>query len=90
MQPEITVNGVVVGKAIPNAYFFVDRKSGSYEIATAAEPERKFTLTLGSGQTQYVSLEFTVSWFLVAHINPEPVDDATGAKGIAGLHYIGN
>jgi hypothetical protein len=87
VQPDITVNGEVVGKALPNTYFYVDRKPGSYEIATTAEPDRKFTLTLASGQTRYVSLEFTVSWFLVAHINPEPVDDATGVKGMAGLHY---
>ena len=89
VQPEVTVNGQIVGTAVPNAYFHVDRKPGSYEIATTTEPDRKFALTLGSGESRYVSLEFTVSWFLVAHINPVPVDSATGAKDIAGLHYTG-
>jgi Protein of unknown function (DUF2846) len=88
VQPDVTVNGEVVGKALPNVYFFVDRKPGTYEIATIAEPERKITLTLGNGETRYMSLEFTVSWFLVAHINPVPVDSAVGAHDMAGLHYM--
>ena len=87
VQPEVTVSGQVVGKANPNEWFCVDRKPGTYEISTVSEPDRKFSVTLASGQTRFASLEFTVTWFLVAHINPEPVDNATGAKGIAGLRY---
>ena len=87
VQPEITVAGEVVGNALPNAWFCVDRKPGTYEISTVSEPDRKFSLTLARGETRYASLEFTVSWFLVAHINPVPVDNATGEKGVAGLHY---
>ena len=88
LQPEVTVNGEVVGKALPNAYFYVDRKPGTYEIATTAEPGRTSTVTLKGGDTHYMSLEFTVSWFLVAHINPVPVDGATGARDMAGLHAM--
>ena len=87
VQPEVTIGGEVVGKAIPNEWFCVDRKQGTYEISTVSEPDRKFSVTLASGQTRYASLEFTVTWFLVAHINPELVDNATGEKGIAGLRY---
>lgn len=87
VQPEVTVNEVVVGTAIPNAWFCVDRKPGTYQLSTVSEPERKLAVTLAAGETRYASLEFTVSWFLVAHINPVPVDSATGEKGIAGLHY---
>ena len=87
VQPDVTINGEIVGKAYPNEWFCVDRKPGSYEISTVSEPGRKSSVTLASGQTRYASLEFTVSWFLVAHINPELVDSATGEKGIAGLKY---
>jgi hypothetical protein len=87
VQPEVTVGGAAVGKAVPNAWFCVDRKPGAYEVSTVDEPDRRFTVTLAAGETRYASLEFTVSWFLVAHINPVLVDDATGAKGVAGLHY---
>lgn len=87
VQPEVTVGGAAVGKAIPNAWFCVDRKPGSYEVSTVEEPDRSFTVTLAASETRYASLEFTVSWFLVAHINPVLVDNATGEKGVAGLHY---
>jgi hypothetical protein len=90
VQPEVTIDGQVVGKALPNEWFCVDRKPGTYEVSTVSEPDRKFSVTLGSGQTRYASLEFTVTWFLVAHINPELVDNATGEKGSAGLRYHSN
>lgn len=87
VQPDVTIAGQVVGKAYPNEWFCVDRKPGTYEISTVSEPDRKVVVTLASGQTRYASLEFTVTWFLVAHINPELVDNATGENGSAGLRY---
>ncbi len=89
VQPDVTVAGQIVGKAYPNEWFCVDRKPGTYEVSTVSEPDRKFNVDLASGQTRYASLEFTVTWFLVAHINPMLVDDATGVKGSAGLRYHG-
>ena len=87
VQPDVTINGEVVGTAYPNEWFCVDRKPGTYEISTVSEPDHKFSVSLASGQTRYASLEFTVTWFLVAHINPELVDNGTGEKGVAGLKY---
>ena len=87
VQPDVTVAGQVVGKASPNEWFCVDRKPGTYEVSTVSEPDRRFTVALRAGETRYASLEFTVTWFLVAHINPELVDNATGEKGVVGLHY---
>ena len=87
VQPDVTVAGQIIGKAYPSEWFCVDRKPGTYEISTVSEPDRKFSVILASGQTRYASLEFTVTWFLVAHINPELVDNAIGEKGIAGLRY---
>ena len=87
LQPEVTVAGQVVGNAYPNEWFCVDRRPGIYEISTVSEPDRKFSVTLASGQTRYASLEFTVTWFLVAHINPELVDNGIGEKSSAGLRY---
>ena len=87
VQPDVTMNGEVVGKAWPNEWFCVDREPGSYVVSTLSEPDRKFSVTLAGGETRYASLEFTVTWFLVAHINPVLVDNATGEKGSAGLKY---
>jgi hypothetical protein len=90
VQPEVTVAGQVVGKAYPSEWFCADRRPETYEISTVSEPERKFSVTLASAQTRYASLEFTVTWFLVAHINPELVDNPIGEKGSAGLRYHSN
>src|SRR5437762_13726481 len=61
VQPDVTIAGQVVGKAFPNEWFCADRKPGTYEISTQSEPDRKFSVTLASGQTRYASLEFTVT-----------------------------
>jgi hypothetical protein len=47
-------------------------------------------LRLGSRQTRYVRLDFSVSWFLVAHINPVAVDNEVAVKEIADLHEMGH
>jgi hypothetical protein len=90
VQPEVTVGGQVVGRALPNAWFCADRKPGSYEVSTVSEPDRRFTVVLKAGETRWASLEFTVTWFLVAHINPVLVDDAVGRRDSASLHYRAN
>jgi hypothetical protein len=90
VQPDVTVNGQIVGRALPNAWFCVDRKPGTYDISTVSEPDRKFSAALKAGETRWASLEFTVTWFLIAHINPVPVDEAVGRRGSAGLHYRAN
>lgn len=77
-----------VGRAIPNAYFCVEREPGTYEIATVAEPDRRFAQGLAGGETRYVRLDFTVTWFLIAHINPVPVASDVGAAEIEGLHEM--
>jgi len=88
VQPVITVDGEAVGKAIPNAYFCIERKPGTYEIATVSEPDRKFAQALAGGETRYVRLDFTVTWFLIAHINPVPVGNDVGAAEIEALHEM--
>jgi hypothetical protein len=88
VQPDITIDGKAVGRAIPNAYFCVEREPGTFEIATVAEPDRKFAQVLAAGETRYVRLDFTVTWFLIAHINPVPVANDVGATEIEGLHEM--
>lgn len=88
VQPDITIDGNAVGRAIPNAYFCVEREPGTFEIATVAEPDRRFAQVLAGGETRYVRLDFTVTWFLIAHINPVPVASDVGAAEIEGLHEM--
>ena len=88
VQPEIKVNGVVVGKAVPNGFFYVDKSRGDYEISASTEVERKLSLTLDKGQTRYVRMNISMGFF-VGHVYPELIDNETAQKEIQNCHYIG-
>ena len=89
IQPEVKLNGDVIGKAVPNGFFYVDKTSGNYEIMTSTEVERKLSLTLDGGQTRYVRLNISMGFF-VGHVYPELVDLDVGAKEIQSCRYTGN
>jgi hypothetical protein len=89
VQPEVNMDGRVVGRATPNGFFYVDAKPGGHEIVTATEVERKLSLTLDPGQTRYVRLNISMGFF-VGHVYPELVDTETGAKEIQDCRYTGN
>jgi hypothetical protein len=88
VQPEVKLNGEVIGKAVPNGFFYVDKKPGSYEIMTSTEVNRKLSLTLDDGQTRYVRLNISIGFF-VGHVYPELVDSEAGKREIQDCRYIG-
>jgi hypothetical protein len=88
VQPDVKVNGEVVGRAEPDGFLYVDDPAGDYTITTSTEVSRSLTLALKSGETRYVKLDIGVGFF-VAHVYPELVDNSTGEKDIASLHYMG-
>ena len=87
IQPEIRLNGNLVGKAEPNGVFFVDRAPGNMEVVTGSEVERKLTFTIGPGETRYVKLGVGFG-VLVWRIIPELVDEAKARSDIADLAFI--
>jgi hypothetical protein len=87
VQPEVKVNGEVVGRAVPNGFFYVDRKPGSYEITTTTEVERKLSLTLDKGQTRYVKLSLSIG-FVVGHVYPELIDNDVATKEMASTRFV--
>lgn len=88
VQPEVKLNEDVVGKAVPNGFFYVDRSPGNYQMVTSTEVERKLSLTLDKGQTRFVRLNISVGFF-VGHVYPELVDNEVGQKEIQNCRYIG-
>ena len=88
VQPEVRLNGQVVGRAIPNGFFYVDRPAGNYEVATATEVERKLTFTLDAGQVRYVRLNISMGLF-AGHVYGELIDEARGQAEIADVRYTG-
>lgn len=88
IQPEIKLNGAVVGKAEPHGVFFVDRDPGNMEVVTGSEVDRKLTFTVAAGETRYVRAAVGLG-ILVYRIIPELVDEAEARKEIADLAFTG-
>jgi predicted small lipoprotein YifL len=88
VQPAVKLNDEVIGKAVPNGFFYVDKEPGNYTIKTSTEVERQLSLTLEKGQTRYVRLNISLGFF-VGHVYPELVDAQVGEKEIQECRYIG-
>jgi hypothetical protein len=88
IQPSVKINGEVVGDAVPDGFFYVDRPPGNYKITTTTEVERDLSLALEPGQTRYVRLAISMGFF-AGHVSPELVDSTEGQKDISTLHYTG-
>jgi hypothetical protein len=88
VQPDIKLNGVKVGSATPNGFFFVDRPPGKYEISATTEVEEKINVTLLAGETKYVQFYLTPG-LLVGHANLNPVAREKAEQDMAELSQTG-
>lgn len=86
LQPEIKVNGQVVGISQAGGFLWVDRQPGAYEVTTTTEVERKCSFTLEAGQVRFVRFGVSMGFF-VGHVYGELVDEAEGAKEIQECVY---
>lgn len=89
VQPDVKLNNVVVGSAVPRGFIYLDRPAGNYTISTQTEVERTLSLTLAPGQVRYVRLAIGIGFF-VGHVYPELVDDKEGIADIASCHLVGS
>ncbi len=88
IQPDVKVNGTVAGSAKSKGFFFYDCAPGEYVVETSTEVTRKLSLLMTKGQERYVRLNIAMG-FMVGHVYPELVDDATGAKEIQECKFTG-
>lgn len=88
IQPQVKLNGEIVGKSTPKGFFYIDRNPGAYEILTSTEVDRKLSLTLEKGQTRYVRLNVSMGFF-AGHVYPELVDSETSEAEIKDCHFTG-
>jgi len=88
IQPEVRLNGSVVGKAVPKGFFYVDCSAGNHRIATSTEVERELTFHLDEGQTRYVRLDVSMGFF-VGHVYPNLIEQEKAVSEIESCHYIG-
>lgn len=88
VQPDVKLDGNVVGKAVAKGFFYVDLAAGNHRIATSTEVERELTFHVGEGQTRYVRLDVSMGFF-VAHVYPDLVEEEKAVSEIGDCHYIG-
>jgi hypothetical protein len=88
IQPNIKLDGVVVGESVPGGFFYVDSNSGNHEVSTATEVENKLTFTLDKGEVKYVQTKISFG-FMVGHVAPELVSEADANKELPDLSYTG-
>lgn len=88
VQPNILLNGTVVGEMVPNGFFYVDRTPGSYMATARTESEATLQLTLQPNQTQYVKGSISIGFF-VGRPNLMLVDQMNALTELQDLAYIG-
>ena len=88
LQPDIRLDGEVVGSSKPGGFFYVDRPAGSHTAATATEIEKTLTFDLAVGETKYLrtSPSFGV---LMGHISFDIEDPQKAMAEIRTLSLTG-
>jgi hypothetical protein len=88
VQPEIRLNGQVVGTSKPGGFFFVDRPAGNYVASTSTETEKTVSFTLQPGETKYIrsSIGFGL---LVGRVILEPETPEKAKAELDSLSYTG-
>lgn len=88
VQPDIKLNGEVVGSSKPEGFFFVDRTAGRYTVSARTEVEATLDVELAEGGTTYVQTSITVG-LLVGHPRLTLRNESTARQHLPGLAYIG-
>lgn len=89
IQPDIRLNGQVVGTSKPGGFFYVDRQAGSYIAATSTETEKTASFTLDVGETKYLRTS-TSFGLLVGHVVVEIEDPQKAKAEIETLSLTGS
>jgi hypothetical protein len=89
VQPNILLNGSVVGEMVPHGFFFVDRAPGTYLATARTESEASLEIPLGANQTRYVRGGLSIGFF-VGRPTLTLVEPADALLELADLAYIGD
>jgi hypothetical protein len=88
IQPNISMNGTIVGTSKPGGFFYADVPAGNVKVAASTEVEKQLTFTIESKETRYVKTSPSLGVF-VGRVVPELISEAEATKDLAELHYIG-
>lgn len=88
VQPNILLNGIVVGEMVPQGFFYVDRAPGRYLATARTESEASLEIPLAASETKYVRASISLGIF-VGRPNLNLVDAKDALVEIADLGYSG-
>jgi len=88
VQPEIRLNGEVVGTSRPGGFFFVDRPAGNYSAAASTETEKTLSFVLEAGETKYLRTSPSFG-LLVGRIVIDLETPENALKELPSLSYTG-
>lgn len=88
IQPNIMLDGKVVGESKPGGFFYIDTAAGNHEVSTSTEVEKKLTFTLDKGEVKYVKTSPSLG-LMVGRVIPELVSPREAEKELADLSFIG-
>lgn len=88
LQPEIRLNGQVVGQSKPGGFFYVDRPAGNYVAGASTETEKTVSFTLEPGETKYIrsspGLGIVVGRVILQIETPEKANAELGSLSYTG------
>jgi hypothetical protein len=88
VQPNIRLNGDVVGKSKPGGFFYVDRAPGGYEVSCETETQKSLSMTLTAGETRYVRTRVSFG-VVLGHVRPVLEDEEQAMKTLGKSKYTG-
>ncbi|ROZ63177.1 DUF2846 domain-containing protein [Ramlibacter sp. WS9] len=88
IQPDIRLNGQVVGVSKPGGFFYVDRSAGTYAAATSTEVEKSASFALAAGETKYLRTTPSIG-VLVGRIVVEIESPEKARAELPSLSYTG-
>lgn len=88
VQPNIKLNGVVVGESKPGGFFFIDQKAGEYSASTKTEVEKSVNFSLAAGEKKYIQTSIGFG-FLVWRVTPQLVEKELAENELQSLRYTG-
>lgn len=88
IQPDVKLNGTVVGSSTPGGFFYVDVPPSNYEVVLSTEVERKLTFVLEKSQEKCVRMSVGLG-VLVYRVYPELIDSSQCVTELQDLSYTG-
>lgn len=88
VQPNILLNGTVVGEMVPQGFFYVDRSPGKYVATARTEAEASVEIPLAANETRYVRGSISLGIF-VGRPNLNLVDAKDALIEMVDLGYVG-